>query len=148
MWVSSPVPWHGAWHLLVAAVLAAALRRRRAGFRPFRRFALLAVMLLLVMARIAIEAGVPAEAVLIDRGGVDTRRSAEGCRRVMVREGLSTALVVSHYYHLARCRMAFALSGIQCHTVPARMSRRLAREPYFVLRECAGFLAYLLPRRA
>ena len=101
-----------------------------------------------VMKRMAIAAGVPAGAVFIDEDGLDTFRSAEGCRRVMDREGLSTALLVSHYYHLARCRMVFALAGIDCHTVPARMSRRLAREPWFVLRECAGFIAYLLPRRA
>ena len=101
-----------------------------------------------VMKRTAMEAGVPATAILTDPTGVDTRRSAEGCRRLMTAAGLESALIVSHYYHLARCRMAFALAGIRCRTVPARMSRRLAREPYYVLRECAGFLAYLFPRRA
>ena len=100
-----------------------------------------------VMKRMAVAAAVPPEAILTDPTGVDTKRSAEGCRDLMAREGLRTALIVSHYYHLARCRMTFELAGIASRTVPARMTRRLAREPYYILRECAGFLAYLLPRR-
>lgn len=99
-----------------------------------------------VMKRMAIEAGVPAEAVLTDPDGVDTFRSADNCGVIMAREGFSSALVVSHYYHLARCRMVFTLAGIKCATVPAHMTRRLVKEPHYVLRECAGFLAYLLPR--
>jgi vancomycin permeability regulator SanA len=96
-----------------------------------------------VMRRIAVRAGVPAAAVLLDEAGSDTRRSAKSVRRIMDREGLRSALVVSHYYHLLRCRGIFAHAGVDCRTVPARMSRRLDGEPWYLLRECAAFVTYL-----
>ena len=55
-------------------------------------------------------------------------------------------MIVSHYYHLARCKMLFTEQGVPCATVPARMSMRLAKEPYYVLRECLAYLAYSLER--
>jgi vancomycin permeability regulator SanA len=95
-----------------------------------------------VMRRLAVEAGVPAWCVLVDDAGVNTSESARRCARILTERRLDTVLVVSHYYHLARSKMAFVDQGVACFTVPARMSRRLAKEPYFVLRECAAYLAY------
>lgn len=38
--------------------------------------------------------------------------------------------------------MSARRAGLRTLTVPARMTRRLRREPYFVLRECAAFYGY------
>jgi uncharacterized SAM-binding protein YcdF (DUF218 family) len=123
-----------------------------------------------VMREQAIAAGVPAAAILLDEEGTNTRASAANCRALMERHGLATALLVSHYYHLARCKEVFRRQGnlesgsasggsqlappsrgegsasrLRFATVPAPMSRRLAREPYYLLRECAAYVVYALP---
>lgn len=98
------------------------------------------------MQRFLIEAGIPNDRILIDDKGANTLLTARNVRRIMNDERLSTALVVSHYFHLARCKMLFEEHGINCVTAPAHMSRRLAFEPYFVMRECAGYLWYVLTR--
>jgi uncharacterized SAM-binding protein YcdF (DUF218 family) len=72
--------------------------------------------------------------------------SARNCRPILDDHGLSTALNVSHYYHLARCKLAFAEQRVSCTTVPARISMRLCNEPYFVLRECVAYLTYSVSR--
>lgn len=99
-----------------------------------------------VMRRIAVRAGVPDSSILVDERGANTSQSARHCARILTERRLATVLLVSHYYHLARAKMAFAEQGVVCFTVPARMSRRLAREPYFVLRECAAYMAYCAAR--
>jgi vancomycin permeability regulator SanA len=100
----------------------------------------------LAMRDFAIAAGVPADRILVDEYGFNTLASARNCRPILDDNGLSTALVVSHYYHLARCKLAFAEQRVSCTTVPARMSMRLVKEPYYVLRECAAYLSYSLAR--
>lgn len=97
-----------------------------------------------VMRARAINAGVPPGVILLDERGVNTRTSAANCRALMDAHGWQRAIVVSHYYHLARCKTSFSRVGVGAVTVPARMSRRLTREPYFILRECAASLAYAL----
>jgi uncharacterized SAM-binding protein YcdF (DUF218 family) len=57
----------------------------------------------------------------------------------MREEGLSRALVVTHYYHEPRAKMLFDRAGIAAFTVPATMSRRLTKEPYFLMREVVAY---------
>lgn len=92
-----------------------------------------------VMRRIALEQGVPDSAIVLDRAGVNTEATLRNAARRFGR-----LVAVSHYYHNARIKMLAGRLGAACVTVPARMTRRLAREPYFVLRECAAFVAYYL----
>ena len=92
-----------------------------------------------VMKRMAIEAGVPRAAVEEDPAGLNTYGTIKNLshRRVVA---------VSHYYHLARIKMTAQRHGIVCYTSPCPMSRRLAKEPWFIARECAAFGAYYLFR--
>lgn len=98
-----------------------------------------------VMRALACAAGVPADAILLDEAGRNTRASARNCRQLMRLHGLQSALLVSHDYHLARCRAAFRREGIRCYTVPCQETRRLARAPYYLARECLAYLFYALP---
>jgi uncharacterized SAM-binding protein YcdF (DUF218 family) len=85
--------------------------------------------------------GVPRDAVVLDEAGVDTASTVENTAR-FVREGgdgTASVLVVTHYYHEPRAKMLFDRAGIPAFTVPATMSRRLAKEPYFLLREVAAY---------
>lgn len=90
-----------------------------------------------VMRRVAREAGVPESALVLDPAGVDTRSTLRNLdfRRVVA---------VSHYYHLARIKLAAARAGVACATAPCRMTRRLSKEPFYVARECVALLAYYL----
>lgn len=97
-----------------------------------------------VMARRAEAAGVPREAIVIDEQGVDTASTVRNAARIMREEGMRTTLVVTHYYHEPRAKMLFDRAGVRAYTVPARMSRRLLKEPYFVLREVAAYYHSLL----
>ncbi len=96
------------------------------------------------MARRAEDAGVPREAILLDEAGVDTASTARSTSRIMRKEGLRTALLVTHYYHEPRAKMLFDREGVRTYTVPARMSRRLRKEPYFLAREVAAYYHSLL----
>lgn len=97
------------------------------------------------MAQAAYDAGIPRSAVILDEFGRNTRASAKNCAEIGRKQGWRSALVVSHYYHLARCKEAFRREGLRCYTVPAHMTRRMRREPIFILREGAAYLYYALP---
>lgn len=93
-----------------------------------------------------IDAGLPADRLLVDPDGFNTLATARNARRLMAEHRLKSALVVSHYFHLARCKLLFEEQGIAAVTVPARMSRRLLLEQYYFARECVGYLWYALTR--
>jgi len=84
-------------------------------------------------------AGVPHEHILLDEEGVDTASTVRNSARIFAREGIESALVVSHYYHEPRLKMLYARAGLRAYTVPAYMTRRLLKEPYFVVREILAF---------
>jgi uncharacterized SAM-binding protein YcdF (DUF218 family) len=92
-----------------------------------------------VMKARAVEAGVPAGDVLLDEAGVDTSSTARNTAALMRREGLRTALAVSHYYHEPRVKMLFDRSGVRVYTVPAKMTRRLLKEPWYIVREILAY---------
>jgi uncharacterized SAM-binding protein YcdF (DUF218 family) len=92
-----------------------------------------------VMRRLAVEAGVPPAALVLDPEGVNTWATLRRLRERRV-------IAVSHYYHLARIKLAARRLGIACATAPCVMTRRLAREPWFVAREGAAFVSYYLFR--
>jgi uncharacterized SAM-binding protein YcdF (DUF218 family) len=92
-----------------------------------------------VMRARAEAAGVPRDAILLDEEGVDTASTVRNVARLLDKEGLQSALVVTHYYHEPRCKMLFDRAGVRAWTVPATMKRRLMKEPYFIVREIAAF---------
>lgn len=93
-----------------------------------------------------LDAGLPKDRILVDPEGVNTLATARNTRRLMAEQHLTSALIVSHYFHLARCKLLFEEQGVTAVTVPARMSRRLVLEAYYVFRECVGYLWYALTR--
>lgn len=98
----------------------------------------------LVMRRLALEAGVPDEDIVIDEEGVDSWATVRNTRRLAEQRGWRQVLLVSHYFHLPRLRLAADRAGLCARTVPCRQTRRLVREPYSIARECAGLGYYYL----
>jgi uncharacterized SAM-binding protein YcdF (DUF218 family) len=92
-----------------------------------------------VMRDRAVRAGVRPEDVLLDEAGIDTASTVKNGAELMRRHGMGSTLAVTHYYHEPRVKMLFERAGVRTYTVPARMSRRLLKEPYFVAREVLAF---------
>jgi vancomycin permeability regulator SanA len=95
-----------------------------------------------VMRRLALEAGVPDEDILLDESGEDSWATIIGARRLAAEHGWKRLLLVSHYYHLPRLRLAADRAGLSARTVPCRQTRRLAKEPYGIARECLALGYY------
>jgi len=97
------------------------------------------------MRRLALEAGVPDAAILIDRDGLNTKASVRNATDIMDARGLHSLLAVSHFYHLPRIKLSSAREcDAPVYTVPARESRTLIALPYYLAREVAAIWAYYL----
>ncbi len=90
--------------------------------------------------------GVPDAAIVLDRGGVNTRATAADSARWMRARGVSRVLVVSQFYHLSRSRLAFERCGVR--TVYTAHGRRFSSRDVFGLgRDTVGYLVYWLTDR-
>ena len=96
------------------------------------------------MAAICRDHGVPAEALILDEVGVDTRATIRSTHALAATHGWDGVLMVSHDYHLARIQVAAHKAGLRASTVPAREPRVLWKKPLYVLRELAAFGLYWL----
>jgi uncharacterized SAM-binding protein YcdF (DUF218 family) len=96
------------------------------------------------MRRRALELGVPSEAILLDKQGLNTRATVRNSRDLFAREGTRDALGVSHFYHLPRLKLEAQRAGINLYTVPARQSRIPQQTPWSVCREVVALWVYYL----
>jgi uncharacterized SAM-binding protein YcdF (DUF218 family) len=96
------------------------------------------------MKRMAVELGVPGEAVLRDADGLNTQATIENTCEMFEQMGLRRVLVVSHFYHLPRIKMTYQRRGWDVYTVPAKESYTLTQMPMYILREIAALWVYYL----
>lgn len=82
----------------------------------------------------ALAAGVPAEAIFTERKSRTTGQNLVEAKRVMEREGLGTAIIVSDPLHLKRAASMAADLGIEAVTSPTPTTR------YRSFKAKAGFL--------
>lgn len=96
-----------------------------------------------VMRAIAMEAGVPASAIVEDDLGESTEATVRDVEVLAEGQGIRSVLMVSHYFHLPRIKLLAARRGVPCFTVPADEGRTLLRgTPFYVLREVAALAFY------
>ncbi len=94
-----------------------------------------------VMRAYLIAHGVPAGRIVVDDGGVDTWASARNASDYMRANGLSSALVVSQYFHVPRAMLALARFGV--HDVSGAHPRfRERRDLYSIAREVPALAWY------
>ncbi len=96
------------------------------------------------MRQIALDAGVPAEAIVLDETGLTTNATLAATADLAARRGWSRLLFVSHDYHLARIQLGARRRGLRAFTVPARETVPWPRKPFVVAREIAAFGWYFL----
>lgn len=96
------------------------------------------------MKRMALRLGVKQEDIVLDERGVNTRATVRNTEMLFRELHASRVLVVSHFYHLPRVKVAYHQAGIEVYTVPAEESYLLRQLPYNMAREIAAFWTYYL----
>jgi uncharacterized SAM-binding protein YcdF (DUF218 family) len=96
------------------------------------------------MKRMALKLGVKPEDILVDEHGLNTRATARNTEAMFEQMHAERILVVSHFYHLPRIKMAYHRRGREVFTVPAKESYVLRQLPYNMAREVAAFWSYYL----
>ena len=102
-----------------------------------------------VMRRLATAAGVPEEALVLDKEAHSTRESIEKAREIMQREGWETAIFVSDPFHMQRSLLMARDVGIQAYGSPALDSPTYtlpARRGFYTSREVLALWWYLFQR--
>ena len=96
------------------------------------------------MKRMAVGLGVKSEDILLDEQGVNTDATARNTKQMLAQLKPSRVLVVSHFYHLPRIKLAYQREGLEVYTVPAKESYLLRQMPYNMAREVAALWVYYL----
>ncbi|MHC4300661.1 MAG: YdcF family protein [Planctomycetota bacterium] len=96
------------------------------------------------MRTMGLKLGVPAEAIVLDENGINTRATVHNTCGMFDNIGIARVLAVSHFYHLPRIKMSYQRQGREVYTVPAKESYTLTAMPYFVGREIAALWVYYL----
>jgi vancomycin permeability regulator SanA len=94
------------------------------------------------MRRLAIQLGVKSEDILLDAHGVNTQATVKNTEAVFQQLHASRILVVSHFYHLPRIKLAYHREGWEVYTVPAKESYLLRQMPFNMAREVAALWVY------
>jgi vancomycin permeability regulator SanA len=96
----------------------------------------------------AVAAGVPANAVLVDRAGVNTDATVDHTIALLAEPSIPRAwmrlITVSQAYHLPRIQLAFSQAGVDVLTVPAADPVPIDEMPLLVAREVPAFWLYYL----
>ena len=96
------------------------------------------------MRRMALRLGVPEADILVDERGLNTQATVCNSCGILAGPGLPRVLVVSHFYHLPRIKLAYQRQGHEVYTVPARRTRPLTALPLYMAREVAALWFYHL----
>jgi vancomycin permeability regulator SanA len=99
-----------------------------------------------VMKRYLVGRGIPAARIVADSLGLTTAATARNAAAIMRRNRWSSAVVVSQYFHIPRCRLALRRAGIApVYSAHARYFE--PRDLYSIAREVVGYPAYLAGAR-
>lgn len=85
--------------------------------------------------------GVPSNAIFEDNNGSDTWLTAQNTAQFLSEHHLQSVFIISQYFHMPRCRLAFARFGM----APIYWSHApfwSLRDFYSVPREMAGYIDY------
>jgi uncharacterized SAM-binding protein YcdF (DUF218 family) len=94
------------------------------------------------MKKMAVSLGVRSEDILLDHSGLNTQRTVRNSELIFAQARCKTIMVVSHFYHLPRLKLAYARDGREVYTVPAKESYLLRQMPFNMAREIAAVWVY------
>jgi uncharacterized SAM-binding protein YcdF (DUF218 family) len=96
------------------------------------------------MKQMALRLGVNEKDIFLDKEGLNTQATVKNTKALFSQWHASRILVVSHFYHLPRIKMAYQRDGWNVYTVPAKESYLLGQLPYNMAREVAALWVYYL----
>ena len=96
-----------------------------------------------VMRDLAVELGVPRNAIVLDADGDTTSASVANTTRLFHHLESHRILAVSQFYHLPRIKLTYAAAGVEVWTVPARTSS-IPQTKGLITREIPAFWLYYL----
>lgn len=95
----------------------------------------------IVMADYLINFNIPKEAITIDSSGVDTMSTAKNAKTFMQVQNLTSALVVTQYFHISRSKLALRKLGVT-NLGNAHAHYFSIRDFYSLPREVIGYAVY------
>lgn len=95
-----------------------------------------------VMKDYLVNHGVPRASIVVDSLGLTTAATAKNTAALAKLHGWTRVLVVSQYFHIPRCRLAFAQAGL-APVFSARARYFELRDVYSIFREVVGYAVYL-----
>jgi len=102
-----------------------------------------------VMRRLAVEAGIPQEALILDKEAHSTWESMEQAREILEQEGWETAIIVSDPFHIERSLLMAGDAGFAAYGSPALHSPTYtipSRRLFYTSREVLALWWYLVQR--
>lgn len=87
--------------------------------------------------------GIPQENIIVDSRGLTTAATAKNVAAITKEHNWSSALVISQYFHIPRCRLALSRTGID-PVYAAHAQFFEPRDVYSIFREVFGYAAYLI----
>jgi len=96
------------------------------------------------MRRMAIRLGVDPADIMLDTSGLNTQATVLNTEAIFRQVRPSRVLVVSHFYHLPRIKLAYQREGREVYTVPAKESYLLRQLPYNIAREVPALWVYYI----
>ena len=102
-----------------------------------------------VMRRLAVEAGIPQEALILDKEAHSTWESMEKARDIMEQEGWQTAIIVSDPFHIERSLLMAGDAGFAAYGSPALDSPTYtipSRRLFYTSREVLALWWYVVQR--
>jgi vancomycin permeability regulator SanA len=95
-----------------------------------------------VMGKYLIARGIPADNILSIRNGFNTYASACEVRALALKEQLGSVLLVSQYFHMPRCKLAFRKVGFQTIFFAHSITTPEWRDIYALFREVPALYYY------
>ena len=95
----------------------------------------------------ALNHGVRVEDIIVDNHGLNTEATVRDTMPLFQQWHVRRVLVVSHFYHLPRIKLAYQRAGLEVYTVPAPQGRFLLKMPFYMAREAAAFWTYYLKEK-
>lgn len=102
-----------------------------------------------VMRRLALEAGIPSEALFLEKESHSTWENLLGARNIMQERGWDTAVIVSDPFHMKRALLMAEDLGLTAHGSPVENSPNYSvpvRRLFYTSREVLALWWYLVQR--
>ena len=95
-----------------------------------------------VMHKYLLANNVPENSIIEDSEGMNSHMTAVNSKKIMKVKGFESVIIVSQYYHLSRCKLAFRKAGID-NPRSAHPDFFELRDAYSLIREFFGYYYYL-----